>query len=98
MLTKDVTGQERAALAALERAERRLKRLTKKIYLIAAIAAGSTALLGLGTLFGLFGEGLTLWHVALAIAATTMVTQYPLVHYIEKIENELSEQIAEISR
>lgn len=97
MDTREITVQQRSALAALERAERRLRRLTKRIYLMAALAAGATAILSLGLFLDLLGDGLTIWHVLLSIAITAMATQYPVIYYIEKIEDELSEQIAEIS-
>jgi len=98
MKADNVTQRERTALAVLERTQRRLKRLTNPIFVVAMVAAGSTMLLALSLLFGLFGDGPSLWHIALAIAATIMVTLFPLVCYIERIEKALSEQIEEISR
>ena len=90
--------RDRAALAVLERFERRLHLLSRRIFHAAGIAAALTFVLCILYLLDFLGEGFSVGAAALIASATVMVTLYPTVFLIEAIEKSLAKQIAEVSR
>ena len=82
-------------MAALERAERRMKRSTNKVFHVAAVASVLYLFLLSGFLLGAFSAGINFWFVGLIIAAVMLVALYPAVFLIEVIEKSLAAQISE---